>query len=122
MGLKEIDWRKFYGDEPIQPIPVEKYFLDDGKDGHGLKTRQMTYEFCTSEYVENKEGMYPTFEVNDIVIDKYGEGDAYHIFEYEREFQELHVELLDENMKLTGKTTYLDVNEVVHKLKDVELI
>jgi hypothetical protein len=120
--MQKIDWRKFYGDEPSQPIPIEKYFLDDGKDGHGLDTRQMTYEFCTSEYVENKEGMYPTFEVNDIVIDKYGKGHVYHIFEYERGFQELHVELLDENMRLTGKTTYLDVCEVFHKLKDAEWI
>lgn len=117
--MREIKRHKFYGDEPIQPIPVEKYFLDDG---HGLKTRQMTYEFDTSEYVANKGGMRPTFEVNDIVIDKYGEGYAYHIVRYERGFQELHVGMLDENMKLTGKTTYLDVNEIVHKLKDVKLI
>jgi len=120
--LKQIKWREFYGDEPIQPIPVEKYFMDDGR---ALDTRQMTYEFCSSEFVEfvqNKQGMYPTFEVNDIVIDKYGEGETYHVFQYERGFQELQVRLLDENMKPTGKTTYLDVNEVFHKLKDIEWI
>ena len=117
--MQQIKRQEFYGDEPIQPIPVEKYFLDDG---HGLKTRQMTYEFCTCEFVEKKGGMRPTFEVNDIVIDKYGEGNTYYIFEYERGFQELHVGLLDDNMKRTGKTTYLDVNEVVHKLKDAEWI
>lgn len=117
--MQKIEWRKFYGDEPIKPMSVEKYYLDDGQF---LNNRQMTYDFCTSEYVQNKDGMYPTFEVNDIVIDKYGEGDAYYIFRYEREFQEIHVELLDDNLKRTGKTTYLDVNEVVHKLKDAEWI
>jgi len=117
--LQQIKWREFYGDEPIKPISVEKYYLDDGQS---LETRQMTYVLCTSEYVEDKDGMYPTIEVNDIVIDKYGEGDTYYIFRYEREFQELHVELLDDNMKRTGKTTYLDVNEVVHKLNGVEWI
>jgi len=115
----KVDWHKFYGEEPIQPIPVEKYFMDDGC---ALDTRQMTYEFCTSEFVENKEGMYPTFEVNDIVIDKYGEGETYHVFQYERGFQELEARLLDENMKPTAKKTYLDVNQVFHKLKNVEWI
>lgn len=115
--MQKIDWRKFYGDEPIRPIPVEKYFMDDGC---ALDTR--TYEFCTSEFVQNKEGMYPTFEVNDIVIDNYGKGNVYHVFEYERGLQELQVRILDENMKPTSEKTYLDVNEVFHKLKDVEWI
>lgn len=114
----QIEWRKFYGDEPIQPIPVEKYFLDDGEE---LRTRQMTYELCTGEFT-NKEGMYPTFEINDIVISDYGKGRTYHIFKYERGFQELQVELLDENLNRTGEKTYLDVNEVFHKLKDDEWI
>lgn len=117
--MLKVDWRGFYGDEPSQPIPIEKYFLDDGRS---LKVRQMTYECCTSEYVESKKGMYPTFEVNDIVIDNYGKGKPYYVFEYERGFQELHVELLDENMRRTGETTYLDANEIFHKVKDVEWI
>lgn len=113
--MKQISWRKFYGDKPITPIPIEKYFLDDGNT---LSSRQMTYEFCSSD----NKGMYPTFEINDLIIDNYGKGDVYFIFEFERGFQELHVELLDETLKRTGKTTYLDLNEVFHKLKGVEWI
>ena len=119
--MLKVNWREFYGEDPIQPLQIEKYFLDDGRSLH---TRQMTYEFCVSDskYLKNKEGMYPTFEVNDIVVDKYGKGNAYHVFEYERGFREMRVELLDENMKCTGKKTYLDDGEVFHKVKDVEWI
>lgn len=113
--MLKVGWREFYGEDPIRPIPIEKYFLDEGKR---LKTRQMTYECCDGA----NKGMYPTIEVNDIVIDKYGEGDAYHVFEYDRGFREMRVELLDENMKRTDKTTYLDDGEVFHKVKDVEWI
>ncbi|MBO0586128.1 hypothetical protein [Sporosarcina sp. E16_8] len=117
--MLKINFRDFYGDAPIEPIFVEKFYLDDGRS---LNTRQMTYELCSNEYVKSKDGMYPTFEVNDIVVAEYGQGETYHIFEYERGFQELRVELLDENMQRTGKTTYLDTCEVFHKLKDTEWI
>lgn len=117
--MVKIDWREFYGEDPIRPIRIEKYFLDDGRM---LKTRQMTYEFSAYNLIEVEGVMYPTFEVNDIVTDNYGKGDAYHIFKYERGFREMHVELLDENMELTGKTTYLDNSEVFHKVKGVEWI
>lgn len=113
--MLKVDWRGFYGDELSQPIPMEKYYLDDGRQ---LELRQMTYEFADVE----GDGMYPTFEVYDIVVDLYGEGQTYFIFEYEREFMEMYVELLDENMKRTGEKTYLDLNEVFHKVKDVEWI
>lgn len=112
--MLKVDWRKFYGEE-IKPIPMEKYYLDDGCS---LEIRQMTYEFADTEV----DGMYPTFEVNDIVVDEYGRGNSFLVIDCDRGLQELRVEPLDEKMRKTGQTTYLDENEVFHKVKDVEWI
>lgn len=118
--MKKIEWRKFYGHEPIQPLSIKKYILDDGtmKD-----TRQMTYE-CWYENDDTKEvvGMYPTFEIDDVVTCIRGKRQIYCINRYERDGSEILVELLDSDFKRTGKTLYMEPHELMHVVKDVEWI
>ena len=116
----KVKFIEFYGYEPIKPIAVEKYYIDDKMD---VKTRQMTYELAYyTDYPEVKGLMYPTFEINDIIISKHRKGEKYLILRVERGFNEWFVERLDSNLKRTGETTYFDTSELVHYLKDVEII
>lgn len=118
--MKKIEWRQFYGYDPIEPIAIEKYILDDGTM---KETRQMTYE-CWYDNDETRKviGMYPTFEIDDVVTCIRDGNKLYCINRYEREFTEILVELLDSDMKRTGKTTYMEPSELLHVVKDVEWI
>lgn len=118
--MQQIDWREFYFGDAIQPIAIEKYILDDGTM---KETRQMTYE-CWFDNDETKEvvGMSPTFEVDDVVTRINDTNKMYCINKYERVATEILIELLDSDMRRTGKTIYVEENELIHVVKDVEWI
>jgi len=118
--VQKIEWRKFYGYDPIQPIAIEKYILDDGTM---KETRQMTYEcWCENDETKAVVGMYPTFEIDDVVTCIRDKRQMYCINRYERDGSEILVELLDSDMKRTGKTHYVEPSELMHVVKDVEWI
>lgn len=113
--MVEIDFQDFYYEWPMKkPLPVEKYYFNDGSL---LDTRQMTYSFVG----EGMTGLEPTFEVDDVISDECTEK-AYVIIKTDRIISEVYAELLDENMEKTDKCIWLEVNEIYHKLKDVEWI
>lgn len=113
--MLKIDFEDFYHNSPIKkPIKVEKYYFNDGSL---LDTRQMTYSFVDDDMT----GMEPTFEVDDVIFDIRTEK-AYVIIKTDRIISEVYAELLDEKMKRTGQVTWLEDNEIYHKLKGVEWI
>lgn len=111
----KIDFQDFYYNWPIEkPVFVEKYFLNDG---YILDTRQMTYSFID----EKMTGLDHTFEVDDVIISECNQ-EVYVIIKTDRIIKEVYSELLDKNMRKTGKCIWLEENEIYHKLKDVQFI
>jgi len=97
-----------------KPVSVEKYYLDEGRT---LNTRQMTYSFIG----EGREGMEPTFEVDDVILHQ-RDNEPYVIEKVERFSSEVYAEKLDANMKSTNFFIWLEETEIYHKLKDVEWV
>lgn len=111
----KIDFQDFYHEWPMKnPIPVEKYFMDNGSM---LDTRQMTYSFTDMD----GEGLEPTFEVDDVVY-RIGVKDAHVIIKNERIANEIYIQKLDEKMKPMMSFVHVEDSEIYHKLKDVEWI
>lgn len=96
------------------PVSVEKYYLNEGRL---LETCQMTYSFID----DNMTGLEPTFEVDDVILRRDNK-DVYAIIKTCRYISEVYAELLDKNMKKTGKCIWIEETEIYHKLKDVEWV